>query len=42
MNGNHIAEFRNVDPDTKNPMLLFSDDMHEIYWQGIPLAQCCR
>ncbi|PVV18697.1 MAG: hypothetical protein B6D74_16010 [gamma proteobacterium symbiont of Ctena orbiculata] len=36
MKGNHIAEYRYVDPDTKNPVLLYSDEVHEIYWLGIP------
>lgn len=36
MKGNHIAEFWGVDPDTKNPVLLYGDEVHEIYWLGIP------
>ncbi len=36
MNGNHIAEYRNIDPDTKSPVLLYGDKAHEIYWLGIP------
>ncbi|MEW8538768.1 MAG: hypothetical protein AB2565_02875 [Candidatus Thiodiazotropha endolucinida] len=36
MKGNHIAEYRDVDPDTERPVLLYSDEVHEIYWLGIP------
>ncbi len=36
MKGNLIDEFRNVDPDTDNPVLLHRDGEHEIYWLGIP------
>ncbi|MCU7905729.1 MAG: MBL fold metallo-hydrolase [Candidatus Thiodiazotropha sp. (ex Epidulcina cf. delphinae)] len=36
MAGNHIAEYRDTNPDTQNPVLLYSHDGHEIYWLGIP------
>jgi signal transduction histidine kinase len=34
--GNHISEFRTDDLDTKSPVLLFSDEEHEVYWLGVP------
>ncbi|MCU7866378.1 MAG: MBL fold metallo-hydrolase [Candidatus Thiodiazotropha sp. (ex Lucinoma borealis)] len=33
---NHISKYRDADPDTKKPVLLYSDELHEIYWLGIP------
>jgi flavorubredoxin len=42
MSGNCIATHQKLNPDTNQPVLLFSAEDHQIYWLGIPEHKAFR
>lgn len=42
MNGNHISTYREVTPDSYQPVLLYEQDDHRIFWLGIPEHKAFR
>ncbi len=36
MSGNSISTYKQINPDTNQPILLYESEDHQIYWLGIP------
>jgi len=42
MKGNHIPRLQKINPDSYQPVLLFEEDDHQIFWLGIPEHKAFR